>query len=44
MTGSFKGRGNKYILVDRDSALTLSGIVKQLPTFPHRVQGLNHRP
>ena len=37
MRGSFKGRGNQYILVGPDSALYTAGHRKAI-TFPHRVQ------
>ena len=38
--GSFVGGGNQYIKVLYCELLTIG---KQLPTFPHKVQGLNHR-
>ena len=44
MTGSFVGRGNQYIqLVSRFLYCKQPTIGEQLPTFPHKVQGLNQR-
>ena len=39
MMSSFVGRGNQYIQV-----IKVLSIGKKLPTFPHRVHGLNRRP
>ena len=49
MTSSFKGTGTStYELVKIQHCIAqhnkLLGIGKLHPTFPHRVQGLNHRP
>ena len=38
MMGSFKGRGNHYILVDHILQCKQLGLVSQLPTFPHSVR------
>ena len=38
---SFIGRGNQYIQLVKVLYCTLQTIGKQLPTFPHKVQGLN---
>ena len=38
-TGSFEGKGNRYI-----QYFKLLTVGKQLPTFPHTVRGLNGRP
>ena len=43
-TGSFVGRGNQYIQLVKVLYYKLPTIGKQLPTFPHKVQGLNRRP
>ena len=40
-TGSFVGRGNQYIQLIKILYCKLSIIGKQLPTFPHKVLGLN---
>ena len=42
--GSFVGGGNQYIQLVEVLYCKLKQISKQLPTFPHRVQGLNYRP
>ena len=39
-----KGRGNQYIQLVKVLYCKLLTIGKQLPTFPHRVKGLNYRP
>ena len=44
MMGRFVGRGNQYIQLDKVLYCKLPTIGKQLPTFPHDVQGLNRRP
>ena len=36
-------RGNQYVHLVKVLYSKLLTISKQLPTFPHRVQGLNHR-
>ena len=41
---SFIGRGNKYIQLVKVLYCKLSTIDKQLPTFPHKVSGLNGQP
>ena len=41
MTGSFVGRGNQYIQLVKVLYCKLLTISKQLPTFPHKVLGLN---
>ena len=38
---SFVGRGNQYIQLIKALYCKLQAIGKQLPTFPHKVQGLN---
>ena len=43
-TGSFEGRGNRYIQLVKVLNCKLLTIGKELPTFPHRVRGLNRRP
>ena len=40
-TDSFVGNGNQYILLVMVLYCKLPTIGKQLPTFPHRVRGLN---
>ena len=42
--GSFVGRGNQYIQFVKLLYCNLSTINTQLPTFPHKVRGLNHSP
>ena len=44
MTGAFVGRGNQYIQLVKVLYCTLPTIGKQLPTWPHKVQGVNRRP
>ena len=44
MMGSFVGRGNQHIQLVKVLYCKLQTISKQLPTFPHKVQGLNRRP
>ena len=44
MTGSFMGRENQYIQLVKILYCKLPTIGEQLPTFPHKVQHLNHRP
>ena len=39
--GSFMGRKNQYIQLVEGLYCKLSIIDKKLPSFPHRVQGLN---
>ena len=39
--GSFMGRGNQYIQLVKVLNCKLPTISKQLPTFQHKVQGLN---
>ena len=39
--GSFVGRANQYIQLVKVLYCKLPTIGKQLPTFPHKVQGLN---
>ena len=41
---SFVGRGNQYIQLVKVLYCKLSTISEQLPTFPHKVCGLNHQP
>ena len=43
-TGSFVGKGNQYIQLVKVLYCKLPTIGKQLPTFPHKVWGLNRRP
>ena len=43
-TGSFMGRGNQYIQLVKVLYCKLLMIGKKLPSFPHRVRGLNTRP
>ena len=43
MTGSFIGQGNQYIQLVNILHCKFT-ICKKLSFFPHRVQGLNHRP
>ena len=43
-TVSFVGRGNQYTQLVKVLYCKLRTIGKQLPTFPHKVQGLNCRP
>ena len=42
--GSFVGRGNQSIQLVKVLYCKLPTIGKQLPTFPHKVWGLNSRP
>ena len=42
--GNFVGRGNQYIQFIKVLYCKLLTIDKQLPTFPHKVWGLNHQP
>ena len=42
--GSLMGRGNQYIQLVKVIYCKQLTISKQLPTFPHMVQGLNHQP
>ena len=44
MTGSFVGRGNRYIQLVKILYSKLMIISKQLPPFSHKVWGLNGRP
>ena len=44
MTDRFGGRGNQYIQLIKVLYCELSTLDKWLPTFPHKVRGLNHRP
>ena len=44
MTGSFMSRGNQHIQLVNVLYYKLPTIGKQLPTFPHSVRDLNHRP
>ena len=44
MTGSFVGGGNQYIQLVKVLFCALPTTGKQLPTFPHKVWGLNSRP
>ena len=41
---SFVGRGNQYIQLVKVLYCKRLTIGKQLPTFPHKVLGLNHSP
>ena len=41
MMGSFVGRGNHYIHLVKVLCFKLLTIGKQLPTFQHKVRGLN---
>ena len=41
---SFMGRGNQYIQLVKVLNCKLSTICKKLPSFPHKVQGLNRQP
>ena len=43
MAGSFMGRGNQYIQLVKVLYCKLLTISKKLPSFQHRVQGLNCR-
>ena len=43
-TGSFVGNGNQCIVLASVLYSKLTTIGKELPTFPHKVQGLNYRP
>ena len=42
--GRFVGRGNQYIQLVKVLYCKLLTIGKQLPTFPHKVRGLNRQP
>ena len=42
--GSFVTRGNQYIQLVKVLYYKLPTIGKQLPTFPHKVRGLNRQP
>ena len=42
--GSFVGRGNQYIQLVKVLYCKVLTIGNQLPTFPHKVRDLNHRP
>ena len=42
--GSFMGRGNQYTQLVKVLYYKLPTIDNQLPTFPHKVWGLNHQP
>ena len=44
MTGSFVGRENQYMQLVKFLYCKLMIIGKQLPTFSHKVWGLNPRP
>ena len=44
MTGRFMGKGNQHIQLVKVLYCKLPTIGKKLPSFPHRVRGLNHRP
>ena len=44
MMGSFVVRRNQYIQLVKVLYCQLQTIGKHLPTFPHKVQGLNCRP
>ena len=44
MRGSFVGRGNQHIQLVKVLYCKLPTISEKLPSFPHRVRGLNHRP
>ena len=44
MMGSFVGRGNQYIQLVKVVYCKLPTIGMQLPTFSHKVQGLNCQP
>ena len=44
MTGSFMGRGNQYVQLVKVLYCTLLTIGKQLPTFTHKIRGLNCQP
>ena len=44
MMGSFVGSGNQYIQLVKVLYCNLPTIGKRLPTFPHKVRGLNYRP
>ena len=44
MTSDFAGKQYQYIQLVKVLYYKLPTIGKQLPTFPHRVWGLNHRP
>ena len=44
MMGSVLGRGSQYIQLVKVLHCKLPTISKQLPTFPHKVLGLNHQP
>ena len=43
-TGSFVGRGNQYIHLIKALYCKLVNFGNKLPTFPHKVRGLNRRP
>ena len=43
-TGSFMGKENQYIQWVKGLYCKMLTIGKQLPTFPHRILGLNHSP
>ena len=43
-TGRLVDRGNQYIKLVKVLYCKLPTIGKQLPAFPHKVKGLNHRP
>ena len=44
MAGGLMGRGNHYIQLVKFLYCKLPTIGKKLPTFKHRVWGLNHQP
>ena len=43
-TGSFMGRGNQYLQLVKVLYCKLPTFGKQLPSFAHRIRGLNHQP
>ena len=42
--GTLVGRGNQYVQLVKVLYCKLPTIGKILPTYPHKVRGLNHRP
>ena len=44
VSGSFMGKENQYIQLVKGLYCKMLTIGKQLPTFPHRILGLNHSP
>ena len=44
MTGSFVARGNQYTQLVKVLYCKLPTMGKQLPTFPHKVRGVNRQP